>query len=1361
MSNRPNQPADPGNEPTGSPSHDELDDLLQQWHTENTERAAAGRDALMARVRAERRSQRARAKAPSLGEALLIFFSLVRRAAMNRYSPVAASALAMVVVIAVLLPGPSGQVYAQEIMVPEGGRLDALDEEGNILGACPLEHTEVDARISGFFSRVNITQTYHNPYERKIEAVYTFPLSHRAAVDRMTMTVGDRVTVGEVKERRLARQIYEAARKQGYVASLLEQERPNIFTQSVANLEPDAKVTVEISYVEVLDAKDGTYSFDFPMVVGPRYIPGASVVSPSVVPAELKPRQGLVLLGPARLTVGAAGNLDPRGSLQAGKLEALINTAQPIKYPGDTWWGHGDATGGAGQAVLWYRFEAQYCNEAKELGELYTDGTGHLNGRWFYADAKTIEGMGTGFSQDTNQVPDASRITPMPVKPTERAGHDISVSVTIDTGGPGLVDVESELHKIVRTDEELRDDDLPHKLTLALANKKDIPNRDFVLSWRQTSDTIQEATFAHTSDGPAEDTDGFFTLILQPPDRMEDGAVPPRELVFVMDTSGSMRGFPLEKSKAVMTRAIGAMRPADTFNVITFAGSTRVMWDKPRPATKANRAEARAWVESQQGRGGTEMMQAINTALIQTAGDGPVPLTPRMLVNLPADNRPVDLVVGYERLHAMTGEGVFRISLDGDLSITLRVRDELPMVLRPEGVVLRLSGRWRTEDGRRVLVVDRVEPETEKQAKPLRIVLFLTDGYVGNEMAIIDAVRNNAHTTRVFSFGIGNSVNRYLLDGMARAGRGEVEYVLLNADADEAVERFTKRVETPVLTDIELTFSEELEVVDLLPSPVAIPDLFDAKPLVIHGRYRTPAKGTVTIRGRTGAGAYERTFELDLPQHQEGHDVIATLWARAKVEQVMAPHLKTIQEGYAPEPVRQEIIALGEQFQIMTQFTSFVAVEKSRLTIGGKPVLVAVPIEMPEGVSYEGVFGEHDAKEVLGQTVGGGTITFPWQQGARQEGTTLGRPSTPASTPTNGRSGGVASAPRPSASPADKGKRAKSERAATESRVARGAPLPPTETGARRGGKRDAPGKSSPGFAGGRGGGGPQRPSAPGKRGKPAPAADAPAVAGEALWEAAGPAEPEAERLGVELRDTVTFVDSDRLYAANQVTADELKQVFERYHASETAPMQVEPVRLDSAKDREEAWVVPQLAQIPRVEAFFKMREPQAPVVGGRPIYAQHVALVIGARVDEGKIQEARSLAEALAQARPDYAIGMKMRDTLADGSLDQADVQARIAALAKQAEQELAVARAEMQRRAAGPWSPCSSRSPTTRQRWHFRRPASRSRPRRSPCRSSWARWTQQTWRPSPCSMRSGGSRRRVWRWRGTSPGARWRVQR
>ncbi|MHC4208098.1 MAG: VIT and vWA domain-containing protein [Planctomycetota bacterium] len=1258
MSKRPNQPAAPGNEPTGPPPRDELDGLLRQWHAENTERAAAGRDALMARVRTERRRQRPETEAPGLGEALLIFFSLVRRAIMNRYSPVAASALAMVVVIAILVPGPSRQAYAQE-MVPEAGRLDALDEEGNILGPCALKHTDVDARVAGFFSRVNLTQTYHNPYERKIEAVYTFPLSHRAAVDRMTMTIGDRVVVGEVKERELARRIYEAAREQGYVASLLEQERPNIFTQSVANIEPGAVVIVKISYVEVLAAKDGTYSFDFPMVVGPRYIPGASVVSPSVVPAELEPRPGLVLLGPAGLTVGAAGNLDTLGSLQPGKLEALINAARPIKYPGDTWWGRGDATGGAGQAILWHRFEARYCDGSRELGELYTDGTGQLNGRWFFTDPQTIRDMGTGFAQDTNQVPDASRVTPMPVKPGKRAGHDISVSVTIDTGGPGLVDVESQLHDIVHSNEQLRVDGKPRKLTLTLAAEDEILNRDFVLSWRQTADTIQEATFAHTAAGTGDGTDGFFTLILQPPDRVEDAAVPPRELVFVMDTSGSMSGFPIEKSKAVMTRAIDAMRPADTFNVITFAGRTDVLWDKPRPATEANRAEASAWVNRQQGRGGTEMMQAINAALVQTPYEGPVPLTPRMLVDLPADDRPVDLAVDYERLHVTPGEGIFRIPLDDDLSVTVRLEDDLPAVYQPQGVILRLSGRWRTEDGRRIFVVDRVGPETGKPSKPMRIVLFLTDGYVGNGMAIIDAIRTNAHTTRVFSFGIGNSVNRYLLEGMARAGRGEVEFVLLNADADEAVQRLTKRIETPVLTDIELSFSEELDVSDLLPAPGAVPDLFDVKPLVIHGRYRTPAKGTVTIRGRTAAGAYERTFELDLPQHEDEHDVIATIWARTKVDDVMAPHLKAIQEGYAPAPVQQELVALGEQFQILTQFTSFVAVEKSRLTIGGKPVLVAVPIEMPEGVSYEGVFGEADLKDRLARIPV--NAMYSRETSDKYGFATAGVP-----VRTEGveqfRRGGVA---RSAAAPLSQPPSGPTASARKET-LGRGLQSNTGVSGkGQKRGKRDAPGKGKGGFGGGSSG----RGGGSSVFGDPA---DAPVATPEKQRALAGPAEPEAEALGLALSDSDATISS----AVIPITADELKEAIERRRANEPAQMPEVRAELDVADDLEEAPAVPFLGDIPLVGEVFKKRGVQPPVVEGRPIYAQHVALVIRSRVDEGKLEAAASLAEALAQARPDYQTGVAMRNTLTDTALDQDAVRARIAVLAEQAGEELAQAR-------------------------------------------------------------------------------------
>jgi Ca-activated chloride channel family protein len=154
------------------------------------------------------------------------------------------------------------------------GSLTSLDSEGRPLAACPLKHTDVKAEISGFLSRVTVTQEFTNPFPDRIEAVYTFPLPRSAAVDEMTMLVGERVIRGKIARREEARAIYESARATGRIASLLDQERPNIFTQSVANIMPGAAVKITISYVEMLKYEDGIYEFVFPMVVGPRYIPG-------------------------------------------------------------------------------------------------------------------------------------------------------------------------------------------------------------------------------------------------------------------------------------------------------------------------------------------------------------------------------------------------------------------------------------------------------------------------------------------------------------------------------------------------------------------------------------------------------------------------------------------------------------------------------------------------------------------------------------------------------------------------------------------------------------------------------------------------------------------------------------------------------------------------------------------------------------------------------------------------------------------------------------------------------------------------------------------------------------------------------
>ncbi len=666
-----------------------------------------------------------------------------------------------------------GTAYARGAPIG-GGELQILGAEGQPVGACPLKHTDVEADVVGFVARVTVKQTFHNPLDRKIEAIYIFPLPPDAAVDDMVMTVGDRRIVGQIKPREEAREIYEAAKAAGHVASLLDQERPNIFTQSVANIEPGVEVIIEISYVETLKYEDGLFEWVFPMVVGPRYIPGRPT---STVPPVTPEHQGKV------------NELDKTGAPE-------VPVGQRSSLP---------------------------------------------------SQGSSSPSQGTGWSPDTDQVPDASRVTPPVVKPGYRAGHDISVAVHLDAGTE-LYDLKSELHEV-----DIAADGLA-RATVTLKNVTEIPNKDFILHYRLATTEIGDAFLVH-----ADERGTYFTLVLQPPERVVPRDIVPREIIFVLDTSGSMSGFPIEKAKKVMALAIDAMGSEDTFNLITFAGSTSILWGEPRPNTPENRADAQAFLTTHRGGGGTEMMTAINAALA------------------PA-----------------------------------------------------------------------------KEFDGIRVVCFMTDGYVGNEFAIIDAVKKNAGTTRVFSFGIGNAVNRFLLDGMAHAGRGEVEYVTLAGQGDEAAQRFHERILAPVLTDIEIDWGD-LPVADIYPA--YIPDLFSAKPLMIHGRLTGPAEGTITLHGITGAGPFGWQITVDPPKAPQDHNALVSLWARAKVKDLMHRDLGALQSGTFPDDLRAQITALGVEFRLITQFTSFVAVEEMTVTVGGEPTTITVPVEMPDGVSYEGVFG--------------------------------------------------------------------------------------------------------------------------------------------------------------------------------------------------------------------------------------------------------------------------------------------------------------------------------------------------------------------------------------------------------------------
>jgi Ca-activated chloride channel family protein len=263
--------------------------------------------------------------------------------------------------------------------------------------------------------------------------------------------------------------------------------------------------------------------------------------------------------------------------------------------------------------------------------------------------------------------------------------------------------------------------------------------------------------------------------------------------------------------------------------------------------------------------------------------------------------------------------------------------------------------------------------ETNRRpADGLRIVTFMTDGYVGNDMEIIGAIQKHPEA-RVFSFGIGSSVNRFLLDKMAEAGRGEVEYVLSDDAAPEAADRFYERVHTPVLTDISIDW-HGLPVSEVMPQKPL--DLFTAKPLVLTGRYSQPASGMITLRGKRAGKAFERNIKVDLPANNNANQALAQLWARKKIDEVMAADWNGIQSGNPLPAVKDKVTQLGLDYRLMTQFTSFVAVEEQTVVEGGQRRTIQVPVETPQGVSPEGVFAVETRQAQLAKAQAGSLYSY-------------------------------------------------------------------------------------------------------------------------------------------------------------------------------------------------------------------------------------------------------------------------------------------------------------------------------------------------------------------------------------------------
>jgi len=369
-------------------------------------------------------------------------------------------------------------------------------------------------------------------------------------------------------------------------------------------------------------------------------------------------------------------------------------------------------------------------------------------------------------------------------------------------------------------------------------------NRDFVLRYRLQGNAIVTGLTRYSRGG-----EHYFMLLAEPPARTSAESVPPREYVFIVDVSGSMNGFPLDTARLLVGKLLAGLRPQDRFNILFFAGGSRLLAPASLPATPDNVADARQMMKEASGGGGTELLPALERALDLPAQEG----TSRNLV-------------------------------------------------------------------------------------------LITDGYVDIESSAFRLVDAKLGHANLYAFGIGSSVNRFLIEGIAKLGHAESFVVGNEEDAAREAARFQEYVGSPLMTGITVA-GKGVELYDLEPHDQ--PDLLARRPVLVMGKYRDAHRGAaIELGGVTGAGRQAWDFALDESGKDES---LPILWARKRLERLYVfPD--------AQSTSREEIKALGLKYSLLTSATSFIGIDERLPTGDVEPATdVKQPLPLPEGVANAAV----------------------------------------------------------------------------------------------------------------------------------------------------------------------------------------------------------------------------------------------------------------------------------------------------------------------------------------------------------------------------------------------------------------------
>ena len=607
----------------------------------------------------------------------------------------------------------------------EGGYLLLQGQGGGRYVPALVHASKVHFRISGMVATVQVEQTFSNNTEAYMEGVYAFPLPDSAAVHSLEMLIGERRIVGQIRERAQAKQVYQAARKAGKKASLVEQQRPNLFTNRVANIAPGEEVTVRMEYVQAVAFSADAFSLRFPMTITPRYMPGAPI--------------------------GQVGTLEEGGVLVADPYH--------------------------------------------------------------------------GWAVPTDQVPDAGAISP---RLDPRVGNDhqpinpIQITALLDMGMP-LATVESPYHDIALSRRA-------GVYSISLVNGVSEMDRDFVLNWKPVSGATPQAALFTEKVGE----DYFGLLMVVPPAAERRTSTMPREVVFVVDTSGSMGGVSMEQARASLRLALQQLRPQDRFNIIEFNSHHRALYRTAMPADRHHLQQAQEFVRLLDASGGTEMLPALHAALKPTG---------------PAD------------------------------------------VLREQVA--------------------------------LRQVIFITDGAVGNETALFETLSSQLGSSRLFTVGIGSAPNSWFMRKAAEFGRGSHTHIGDLREVGQKMAALFEQLAHPAAVNLQVKWPVAAEA-----WPQRIPDLYQGEPLSLAANFgATPPSGELLVSGEINGEHWQKQVQFAAAPDTAAaaaRSGIGSIWARRKIAGLLDQKIS----GRDEASVRAQVLPLALSHQLLSPYTSFVAVEE-------------------------------------------------------------------------------------------------------------------------------------------------------------------------------------------------------------------------------------------------------------------------------------------------------------------------------------------------------------------------------------------------------------------------------------------------